>query len=289
MKDYIIVTDNMADLPDWYCKEHNLPLMYLTYMMNDIVYNEQNRQDEKEFYSMMRGGAMPVTSQVTPELAAESFEKFIKINPNIICLAFSSGLSGTYSSVSVGAAQVMENHPECKITVIDTLCASLGQGLLVHKAVTMHENGADYDEVVKWVEENKLHLVHNFTVDDLFHLHRGGRVSKATAILGSMMNIKPMLHVDNEGHLINIGKARGRKKSIIGLADAMEQQMGSRRDENDIIFISHGDCLEDAQFLAGLIKERFGIEKCLINYVGPTIGAHSGPGTLALFYMGDVR
>ncbi len=289
MKDYIIVTDNMADLPESYCREHDLPVMYLSYVLNGTVYNEENRQDEKEFYAMMRSGSMPVSSQITPEQAAVAFEKYIQINRNIICIAFSSGLSGTYSSISVGAARVLEEHPDCKITVIDSLCASLGQGLLVHKALMMRENGADYDEVVKWVEDNKLHVVHNFTVDDLFHLHRGGRVSKATAILGSMMNIKPMLHVDNEGHLINIGKARGRKRSVIGLADAMESQIGSWRDKNDIVFISHGDCIEDANMLADLIRQRFGIDSFLINYVGPTIGTHSGPGTLALFYMGDVR
>ena len=289
MNDYIIVTDNMSDLPDFYCQKHDLHLLYLSYMINDTVYNEENRQDEKEFYAMMRGGSMPVSSQVTPEQAVEAFEKFIRINPNIICIAFSSGLSGTFSSISVGAGQVMEQHPDCRITVIDSLCASLGQGLLVHKALQMRENGASYEEVVDWVEANKLHVVHNFTVDDLFHLHRGGRVSKATAILGSMMNIKPMLHVDDEGHLISVGKARGRRKAIAGLADAMEQQIGSWRDKNDIVFISHGDCLEDAQLLARMIQERFGIDSFLINYVGPTIGTHSGPGTLALFYMGDVR
>ena len=289
MKDYIIVSDNMTDLPEAYCREHDLRLMYLSYMINGTVYSDQNRQDEKEFYAMMRSGSMPVSSQITPEQAAESFRKYIQVNPNIICIAFSSGLSGTYSSISVGAAQVMEENPQCRITVIDSLCASLGQGLLVHKAVRMHEEGADYEEVVRWVEENKLHLVHNFTVDDLFHLHRGGRVSKATAILGSMMNIKPMLHVDDEGHLINIGKARGRRKAISGLVDAMEQQIGSWKDKNDVIFISHGDCLDDAKLLENMIRERLGFEHFLINYVGPTIGTHSGPGTLALFYMGDYR
>ena len=140
-----------------------------------------------------------------------------------------------------------------------------------------------------WVEQNKLHIVHNFTVDDLFHLHRGGRVSKATAILGTMINVKPILHVDDEGHLIALSKVRGRKKSLQALVDSMEKQMGAYRSQNDIVFISHGDSLADAQYVADLVKQRFGIESFLINYVGPTIGAHSGPGTIALFYMGDYR
>ena len=147
----------------------------------------------------------------------------------------------------------------------------------------------EYDELVSWIENNKLHMVHNFTVDDLFHLYRGGRVSKAAAILGTMVNLKPVLHVDDEGHLVPVSKVRGRKKSIAALVESMEKQIGSYRDKNDIVFISHGDCLEDAEYLRDMIREKLGIQEFLINPVGPTIGAHSGPGTLALFYMGDVR
>ena len=289
MENYIIVTDNMTDLPDEYCKEHKLERMYLSYMLNDTKYDKDKQLPAEEFYALMRGGSMPTTSQVNPEEAREAFEEYIKISPQIICIAFSSGLSGTYSSMYNGAQQVMEEHPGVRITVIDSLAASMGEGLLVHKALCLKESGASYDEVVEWVENHKLNLVHNFTVDDLFHLHRGGRVSKATAILGSMINIKPMLHVDDEGHLINIGKVRGRRKSLSGLVDAMEQQIGSWRDKNDIVFISHGDCIDDANLLRNMIEERLGIHNFLINYVGPTIGAHSGPGTMALFYMGDYR
>ena len=291
MSDYIIVTDNMCDLPDDYCEKHSLKRLFLSYLMNGVTYDGDNRQDEKEFYAMVRKGALPVSSQISPEPAKQHLLSWIKEEGigNILFIAFSSGLSGTYNSICTAAREIMEEDPEVKIIVIDSLCASLGQGLLVHKALQLKENGASMDEVAEWVENNKLNLVHNFTVDDLFHLHRGGRVSRATAIVGSLINIKPMLHVDNEGHLINIGKVRGRRKSIIGLADAMEKQMGSRRGDNDIVFISHGDCLEDAQLLADNIKERFGIKEFLINYVGPTIGTHSGPGTLALFYLGDYR
>ena len=171
--------------------------------------------------------------------------------------------------------------------MIDTLSASLGEGLLVHKAVQMKEAGKSMEEVAAWVEEHKLHLCHNFTVDDLFHLHRGGRVSKATAILGTMINIKPLLHVDDEGHLIAIGKVRGRKKSLSALVDRMGEQM--KGFENTEVFISHGDCLEDAKYVEKLVRERFGIEQFVIHEVGPTIGAHSGPGTMALFFMGNPR
>ena len=172
---------------------------------------------------------------------------------------------------------------------MDSLSATLGQGLLVYKAVQLKEAGKNLDEIAAWLEENKYHLVHNFTVDDLFHLHRGGRLSKTAAIVGTMINLKPVLHVDDEGHLVMLSKVRGRKKSLIGLVDCMEKQLGDWKDKNDIIFISHGDCPDDAQFVADLIKERFGYENFMIDYIGATIGAHSGPGTVALFYMGDHR
>ena len=171
--------------------------------------------------------------------------------------------------------------------MIDTLCASLGQGLLTHYAVTMKEAGKSLDEIVSWVEENKLHLCHMFTVDDLNHLYRGGRVSKTTAMLGTVLNIKPLLHVDDEGKLIPLSKVRGRKQSLIGLVNMMEERIGSYH--NEIFFISHGDCLEDAKFVAAEVQKRFGIQKHLINFVGPTIGAHSGPGTVALFFLGEKR
>ena len=208
---------------------------------------------------------------------------------DILCISFSSALSTTYQSACIAAEDLRAEHPEAKIIVIDSLCASMGEGLFVHKAVMMKEEGKSIDEIAAWLEENKLHVVHNFTVDDLFHLYRGGRVSKTAAVVGSMINLKPILHVDNEGHLIPLSKVRGRKKSLIALVDSMEKQIGAWRDKNDIVFISHGDSLEDAQFVAELIKKRLGIENFLINHIGPTIGAHSGPGTIALFYMGDYR
>lgn len=285
-----MITDSTADLPQEYLTEHNIDCMNLSYILDDVTYGHGKELDCKEFYAMMRAGKMPTTSQVNPEEAKEHFERCIKNGEKeILCLAFSSGLSGTYNSMRIAAEELQEQYPDVKIVVIDTLSASLGEGLLVHKAVMLREEGKSLYEVAEWVRGNIQHLVHVFTVDDLFHLYRGGRVSKTTAFVGTLAGIKPKLHVDNEGHLIPIGKVRGRKKSLHALVDYMEEKMGSYRQQNDIIFISHGDDLEAAEFVRDLIKERFGIETFMINNVGPTIGTHSGPGTIALFFMGEAR
>lgn len=290
MKNFVITTDTTSDLPADYVAQHKLGIMSLTYTIEGNTYTWEHPLPVKEFYSMMRQGSLPTTSQVNPKEAGEILETIIKEqDADILHIAFSSGLSGSYNSVRIAAEELAEKYPDNRIIVIDSLCASLGEGLLVHKAVTMKESGKSLDETAAWIEENKLHLVHNFTVDDLYHLYRGGRVSKTAAFVGTMINLKPILHVDNEGHLIPLSKVRGRKKSLIALVDNMEKQIGSWRDKNDMIFISHGDSLEDAQFVAELIKKRFGYDSFLINYVGSTIGAHSGPGTIALFYMGDYR
>lgn len=290
MNTYLITTDTTADLPESYIQEKTLGIMSLSYTLEGVTYERGHDLPVKDFYEKMRSGSLPTTSQVNPENAKALFlELMTEHDCDILHLAFSSGLSGSYNSCRIAAAELEEEHPEHKVIVIDTLCASLGEGLLVHKAWENRENGMTLEENAKWVEENKLHIVHNFTVDDLFHLYRGGRVSKTAAFIGTMINLKPILHVDDEGHLIPLSKVRGRKKSLITLVDSMEQQMGSYRDQNNIVFISHGDCIEDANYVASLIKERFGIDSFLINYVGPTIGAHSGPGTMALFYMGEYR
>ena len=289
MSSYIITTDNMADLPKSYLEENGIRTISLTYFLDGKGYTEENSLPEKEFYDKMRNGSMPTTSQVNVQEAKTKFLEFAQNCPNIVHIAFSSGLSGTFGSSFQAAKEIMEERPDIHIDVIDSLCASLGEGLLVHKAVTLRDSGMSSEELVSWLEENKLHVCHDFTVDSLFHLFRGGRVSRATAIFGTALSIKPMLHVDDEGRLINIGKVRGRKKSLTALVDAMEKKIGSRRGENDIVFISHCDCEEDAKTVRDEIERRFGISSFLINYIGPTIGAHSGPGTVALFYMGDER
>lgn len=289
MQNYTITTDTTADLPEEYIEKHNLGILSLTCTLEGVTYSKENPLDVNVFYEKMRNGSMPTTSQVNPEGVKKIFLPYLMDGQDILHISFSSGLSGSYNSVRIAVEELLEEFPERKITVIDSLAASLGEGLLVHKAVTLKEQGADMDTVTKWVEDNKLHMVHNFTVDDLFHLHRGGRVSKATAILGTMINVKPILHVDDEGHLIALSKVRGRKKSLQALVDSMEKQMGAYREQNDMVFISHGDCISDAEYVANLVKQKFGIENFLINHIGPTIGAHSGPGTVALFYLGEYR
>ncbi|MEH2957868.1 DegV family protein [Candidatus Merdisoma sp. JLR.KK006] len=289
MNNYIIMTDNMADLPENYIREHELEILSLSYILDGETYDRNHPLEEAEFYSRMRNGSMPTTSQVNPEQAKEAFTACLNQGKDVLYIAFSSGLSGTYNSARIAAKELKEEgkFPDRKLVVLDSLSASLGEGLLVHKAVKLKEAGKSLEEVAAWVEKHKLEVCHNFTVDDLFHLHRGGRVSKATAILGTMINIKPILHVDNEGHLIAIGKVRGRKKSLTSLVERMGEQIQGF--ENPEVFISHGDCLEDAQHVEKLVRERFGVETFIINYVGPTIGAHSGPGTMALFFMGNPR
>lgn len=291
MRNFVITTDTTSDLPNDYINKHNITVLPLTYVLEGITYTQDNGLEFKEFYNKMKNGSMPTTSQVNPTQAKEVFEKLYKEGFDILHIAFSSVLSGSYNSARIAADEVMDENPDCKIIVIDSLCASLGEGLLIHKVALMKEEGKSVDEVTKWIEENKLHVCHVFTPTDLFHLYRGGRVSKTAAIIGTMINVKPILHVDNEGRLIPLSKVRGRKKSLVTLVDNMEKQIGSYLEENkrDGVFIGHGDTLEDAQFVADLIKERFGIESFLIDYVGPVVGAHTGPGILALFFMGEAR
>lgn len=290
MSNYIISTDNTTDLPKEYLDEHQLPLLFMPCILNGETFDAEHELPVADFYQAMRGGALPTTAQVNPVIAKETFLDLMKKHDcDILHLAFSSGLSGTYNSCRLAAQELEEENAPHKVIVIDTLCASMGEGLLVHKALQNQKNGMSFEENAAWIEEHKLHLVHILTVDDLHHLHRGGRVSKTAAVVGTMINLKPIIHVDNEGHLIPISKCRGRKKSLLTLLDYMEEHMGSYRDQNDIIFISHGDAKEDAEYVAEQIEKRFGISSFLINYIGSTIGAHSGPGTIALFFMGEER
>ncbi len=287
-----ITTDSTADLPVSYLKENNVGCMPISYILDGVTYGGDKELDWKEFYAMMREqGKMPTTSQINPAEAKEYFEEYIKTDKEILHLAFSSGLSGTCGNMRMAAEEIMEEHPDVKIVVVDSLCASMGEGLFVHKAVKLRDQGKSLEETAAWLNENAQNFVHVFTVDDLFHLYRGGRVSKTAAVIGTLVSIKPKLHVDSEGHLIVIGKVRGRKKSLSALVDYMEEKMGSRVQENkdDYVFISHGDALEDAEYVRDQIRERFGMEHFMINHIGPTIGAHSGPGTIALFFMGESR
>lgn len=289
MKDFVITTDTTCDLPKEYLKQHNIKVAPLYFSFDNIIYGDKNDMEPKEFYDKMRSGIMPTTMAVNPDTAKNIFTDLLDKGYDILHIAFSSALSGSCSVAETVARDLCDEIPGAKIKVIDSLCASLGEGLLVHKAVKMKEEGKSLDEIVDWLDNNKLNLCHIFTVDDLHHLHRGGRVSKTTAIIGTLVHVKPVLHVNNEGRLVPLNNVRGRKKALIALVDQMEKRLSGFEDKNDTVFISHGDCITDAEYVASLIKERFGINDILINLVSPTIGTHSGPGTIALFFMGSPR
>lgn len=291
--DFEIVTDSCCNLLEDMIDDFGIHVLPLTFMVDgeDEVYQSYlkgERTDLKQFYTMMREGKVFKTS--LPNLAESEalFRELLGSGRDVLYIAFSSGLSGTYQALSLMAAQLQEEFPERKIHVVDSLAASGGQGLLVWYAVQHARAGESIDQVRDWLEENKLHLAHWFTVDDLMFLFRGGRVSKTTAWAGTLLNIKPVLHVDDEGHLIPMEKVRGRKKSLNALIDHMEKS-ANKPISDQMVFITHGDCIEDAEYVAAKIKERFGVKEVVINYVDPVIGAHSGPGTMALFFLADKR
>lgn len=286
MRNYLITTDNTTDFPQEYIEKHGLKIIDLTYSIDDVAYGVPGSpaHPAKMFYDLMRSGKTPKTTQVNPDGAKKFFEDILKEGYDILHIAFSSGLSGTYNSMNIAAEELRAEYPDAKIIVIDSLCASLGEGLYVDYALELKEEGKTMEEVAEILEAEKLSFSHLFTVEDLVYLYRGGRVSKTSMVFGTMLGIKPMLHVSDEGKLVAESKVRGRKASIDTLVKTMAERID--KDKTKKFFISHGDCLEDAEYLAAKIKEKFGISECLIGYVGPVIGSHSGPGTLALFYRG---
>lgn len=287
MRDYVITVNSTVDLPKEWLEERKVPVIPLKYTIDNETYTDMEGLSSKEFFGKLRDGKMATTSQINPEEARAQLEPFLKEGKDVLHLGFSSGLSGTYNSMRIAGEELKEEYPEAKIIIIDTLCACLGEGLLLYKALQLKEAGKTIEETAKWVEENKLHICHNVTVDDLFHLHRGGRISKASAVLGSVVQIKPIIHMDENGKLQVVGKERGRKKSLNKIVDmAVEQIKGW---DNDIAMITHGDCQEDAEYVAKLVRERLGIENILINNIGTVIGSHTGPGVVAVFVMGNKR
>ena len=287
MKEFIIATDSTVDLPKAFLEENHVLTISLSYVMDGVTYKDLDGLSHEEFFEKIRNGSLPTTSQINPEEARKALEPVVKEGKEILYLGFSSGLSGSYNSVRMAAEDLMEDYPETKIVTIDSLCASMGEGLLLYKTLQLKEQGKNLDEIAEWVEANKLHICHNVTVDDLNHLHRGGRISKTTAVLGNMVKIKPIIHMDNEGKLVVIGKERGRKKSLLTLLDKMEKQMQGY--QNDVVMITHGDCIEDAKYVEEQIRERFGIENIIVNGIGSVIGSHTGAGVVAIFFMGSER
>ena len=290
MNDYVLLTDSSADLTDALVKELGVEVLPLSFTMRNKTYRNwpDNREiDPKDFYRQLREGEMATTSAVNVSDFTETIEPHLKEGRDVLVVAFSSGLSATCHSAQIAAQELSEQYPERKVYVVDSLCASLGQGLLVWYAARMKNEGRGIGAVRDWLEENKLHLCHWFTVDDLHFLKRGGRISSATAVLGTMLSIKPVMHVDDEGHLTKVGTARGRNASLKALVDHMAET--AIDPEHPTIFITHGDCEEDANKVAEDVKRRFGVQTVVLNNVGPVIGAHSGPGTVALFFLGRHR
>ncbi|MBQ6660290.1 MAG: DegV family protein [Lachnospiraceae bacterium] len=289
MSNFVITTDSTCDLPYSFIKEHGVVIQPLEYSDGKDTFQDGPTTDLKAFYSNMRNGVVYKTNASNPQGVSTTFRKILDEGKDILHIGFSSGLSSSFSNTLLAVSELEEAYPDRRIIAIDSLAASMGQGLIVYYACKLKEEGASLDDVADWVRQNRLHACHQFTVDDLKYLMRGGRVSKVSYVLGTLINIKPVLHVDDEGHLIPLSKVRGRKKSLITLVDNMEQTMGSYRDRNEIVLISHCDCLEDAQFVGNLITERFGITNIVYNYINTVIGSHSGPGTVALFFLGETR
>lgn len=284
---YQIITDSGCDLPGSMLQELGVHTVSLTLNFRGGSRADSVDEGIRELYDAFRAGETASTSAINPDGWSRAMEPALQAGKDLLVITFSSGLSTTYQSAVIAAQELGETYHDRKIIVLDSLCASLGQGLLVWYAAKKQQEGMSLEDLAKWVEDNRLHLCHWFTVDDLMYLKRGGRVSAATALVGTMLKIKPVLHVDDEGHLISVSKARGRKASIEALCEKA-CDLGTGYD-NSTMFICHGDCLEDAQYLAQLVKERCGVKDVFIGYTGAVIGSHSGPGTLALFFLGEKR
>lgn len=287
--DTVIIADSCSDLPLSYIQKRNIPIINYTYTLEGKEYIDDFGQtlSYKEFYDAVRTGTMPTTSQINSQIFYDEFEKYIKDGKSVIYISFSSGLTGSVNNAIMAKEMILEEHPDADLTIVDTRAASLGEGLLVYYAVEMLHNGASKEEIVNWLEDNKLRLNHWFTVTDIDHLRRGGRVSGAAAFVANIVDIKPVLNIDDAGHLIPIHKAKGRKRALRMLVKKFEEY--AIDPEEQVIAISHGDALEDAEYVANRIREKYNVKDIIMSHIGPTIGSHSGPGTIALFFLGEKR
>lgn len=284
---FVIVTDSACDLSPSFANEIGVKVIPLTVSLDGSDPMLDTEADKKQLYAALREKKNATTSAVNFEDALSAIGEEVKAGNDVLYIGFSSALSSTSSTAILACKELSEQYPDRKVYGVDSLCASRGEGLLVYLATKQRDEGKTIEEVRDYVEDNKLHLCHWFTVDDLFFLKRGGRVSAATAVVGTMLSIKPVMHVDNEGRLINVGKARGRKASLTELVNRMEKTAINPAEQT--VFICHGDCIEDAEFTANLIRERMGVKEILIDYTGAVIGSHSGPGTMAIFFLGTER
>ena len=289
-QNYVILTDSSCDLPAELARQLEIAVLPLTLTLGGKEY--ANYLDGREigfsqFYDRIRQGETATTSAANVEGYCSMMEPFLREGQDILLLVFSSGLSSTYQAAAMAVEELSAQYPERKLAAVDTRCASMGQGLLVYLAAKKRAEGKTMEEVRAWAEEEKFHLCHWFTVDDLMYLKRGGRLNAATALVGTALGIKPVLHIDDDGHLINVGKARGRRGALTALVDRMAELAVDP--EKNPVFISHGDCLDDAKMVEKLVKQRLGVKEVVISYVGPVIGAHTGPGVVALFFLGRER
>ena len=289
-KQYQIITDSSCDLPQELADSLGLQVLPLQVLMEGNVYANYLDGREigfREFYDKIRQGVVATTSAVNPEAFITAMEQVLQAGLDVLFIGFSSGLSTTYQSGVIAAEELQEKYPERRIITIDSLCASLGQGLYVYLAAKKQQAGASLDEVAAYLDEIKLHLCHWFTVNDLMYLKRGGRIPASTALLGTMLQIKPVMHMDNAGTLVPVSKARGRKASLDALAQKLHDTAIDSHEQT--VFICHGDCREEAEYVAGRIQEQTGVKQIIINYVGPVIGAHTGPGVISVFFLGTER
>lgn len=290
MNNYVIVTDSSCDLPAAMVEALELHVVPLSFVMEDktyLNYPDYREMSSETFYEKIKAGVMATTNAVNVGQAAETIEPLLKEGKDVLVLAFSSGLSATFHSFQIAADELSEQYRDRKIYVVDTLSASLGQGMLIYQASQLRLAGKSIEEVRDWTEENKLRQCHWFTVNDLFHLKRGGRVSAGTAVVGTMLQIKPVMHMDDEGHLINVSKARGRKAALTALVDKVGEDAIDPAEQT--MFICHSACEEDAEFLAEEVRRRYGTRDIVIGPIGPVIGAHTGVGCVSLFFMGKKR
>ena len=290
MSDYILMTDSCCDLTPELQQELDLHILPMLLQIGEESY--RNWPDGREigfheFYERVRNGETSSTSAVSVGDFEHAMAHYLEQGKDVLYLCFSSGLSSTFQNANIAVEDLKEQYPDRTVLVVDSLCASMGEGLFVYLCAKQKAAGKSMEEVRDFAEETKLHLAHWFTVDDLNHLKRGGRISATTALVGTMLSIKPVMHVDNEGHLIPMAKVRGRKASLTALVDHMEETAIDPK--NQTVFISHGDCEDDARFVAEEITRRLGTTDIRLNYIGPVIGSHSGPGTVALFFLGKER
>lgn len=288
-KNYAIITDSTTDLPTKYLEDNNVRFISLSFTVSENTYKDDlgKTMSHKDFYSKMRAGDVSITAQINVSEYTDFFKPILDEGKDIIYIGFSSALSGSYNSSCIAASELKDKYPDRKIVCIDSKCASLGEGLFLNYAISLRDSGIDFDELILELENSKQTFCHWFTVDDLNHLHRGGRVSKASAVVGTLLGIKPILNVDEQGNLILREKIRGRKQALLKIVEKVEKYAVNIKDQT--IFISHGDCIEDVEFISEEINKTLKPKSIFVNYIGPVIGAHSGPGTVAVFFRGANR